>query len=1063
MSFKGDVAQIPLSNILQALLLNNQEGILTLEAGEVKRKLRVLKQGLRIINHDADTPDLLKSILIKEKILTESQFQNIFSTWTPGSSYPGDFLIARRILTTEAISGRILHQIENIVLELIVNPELRYEFSANADATPFEIFNPETLGEELVLSSNSVLMEALRREDELLRIRQTIPSTSEIFVLADKRGFSSKSIDTNPSFLKEIRPLLTGEYSVSRITTLTTLSSFEVHQTLYQLLNKGLIRTLTLDEKKALSEKLRKSLRPEDAIDTLRSILVAEPTDHASRLKLVSLLEKLKDNPGDLSEQYFLLSDQLRHSDPTRAQGYLKRSLELFPGNLKAIEKLFELYRECGDHKNALASARSVASAARNSEAAPDAIALLYKIINFYPQEPLLFHDLADVHLHARDVDSAISCLQTVAGLHEKTGDLHKLRRTYELLARLKPSESKHLKRLSKLRRKSSIPWRRLAQLSAWFALAAAALIGVSIVGMWEYASRKAFAAVTQDVDMRAKSGDLAMARELLSEFETKFPYSTCIKDAKARMSDINSLVKQKQDKDKAEAASRKDSSETCLTRSKVALDGNDYIKCEELLAQVDFQLLDANRRGDYTSIRGKISSYFDRANELLATSASSEKSQDYAKSHALRKDILTKFPYSRAAVGLLFPVRVETTPPGADILLDGQLVGKTPILLRLPPRKTPSITISKPGYYPFDLSKHGTEEQPYNVSDSYIVTAVLQKAVSWQVPGEGSIEGFPALGGDNVYFGTRNGTIHSLKQSTGEILWTFKIPEAMDFAGGIGVWRNMIYFGSFDGRVYILDATTGKPIHSPLATTTEQLPIKHAASAPSESGIVAVNCDKRLIVAFSLETAKVVWSLSAGAFQFLGQPQVSQGNIYLVTSKGELLEIDHEIGKIKSRSTLGSEFSTRGRIFGNSYFIGSPTGRLVCFDIQKQKIAWAYECGEQISSPPTVDGDWVVVSTVSGKIHCLTTGGEPKWVYTAGEPSSEDFEGTVFRNSLLLGTVSGTVLCLDLWSGGLLWSYKTAGSKEKERRGILSSGVVSKGKFFIGSEDHYLYCFTLD
>jgi hypothetical protein len=42
MAFQGDVAQIPLTNILQALILTGQEGMLTLQSGTFRRRIRLL-------------------------------------------------------------------------------------------------------------------------------------------------------------------------------------------------------------------------------------------------------------------------------------------------------------------------------------------------------------------------------------------------------------------------------------------------------------------------------------------------------------------------------------------------------------------------------------------------------------------------------------------------------------------------------------------------------------------------------------------------------------------------------------------------------------------------------------------------------------------------------------------------------------------------------------------------------------------------------------------------------------------------------------------------------------
>jgi hypothetical protein len=51
----------------------------------------------------------------------------------------------------------------------------------------------------------------------------------------------------------------------------------------------------------------------------------------------------------------------------------------------------------------------------------------------------------------------------------------------------------------------------------------------------------------------------------------------------------------------------------------------------------------------------------------------------------------------------------------------------------------------------------------------------------------------------------------------------------------------------------------------------------------------------------------------------------------------------------------------------------------------------------------------------------------------------------------------------MDLWSGTTIWAYNTLGYSEKEQKGLLSRGVIAKGKYFVGSEDHNFYCFTIE
>jgi len=1063
-SFKGDVSQIPLSNIIQALLLNGQEGVLTLEVGPVRRKISVLKQGLRLLNSQPESPDLLKHLLTKQKILTESQFQNIFSSWIPGESFPGDFLVARRILTREQVTTLICHQIENLLLELIVTPGVKYEFNAGADGRPLELFQPDDLGQELVLSANAVLMEALRREDEMQRIREVITSPTEIFTPVNRNNLSAKDLDIPPKVLKELRQLLNGENSVARLISQTALSSFEVHHALYRLLDRKLVRPLNLTERKNLAERLRKSLRPEDAIDALRSILASEPDDSATRLKLIGLLEKDKEKAApELTEHYLILATPLLGSEDAQALKYLQSILEIAPKNLQALEMLFDLHRRAQDNRNALSVARQVAVSAQNPDHAKSAARLLEKIISFYPEEAILYQELADLHLHARQTEDAVSCLLTAADLYNRKGDVQHLRRTYDMIARIRPAEAEKLQQAAKRRKKPRASRRMLSRKLLLGGVCLIFLGAGAFLALTEYRSQVAYASLIKNMRLDKSKGSLSAALSSLEQFMDRFPYSTRVSAVKQHIVEIGKLQRKKVEDDKQERERRRVQSETVLTRAKLAYEGQEYIKAADLLSQVDASLLSEDRAAEARRVDERIQTYFSRAADLLAQSTIAEQKQDYVRSHQLRQEIFTKYPYSRAAIDLLLPVRVETLPEGAEVSMGGQVIGRTPILLRLPPRKLLNIVLTRPGYKPRDLSRDGIGNSEINTLASHIVRIPLEKMAAWQVPAGGPIEGYPAVVQDKVFFGTRSGTIYCAQQESGTILWKFKIPESMDFAGGIGAWNNLIYFGSFDGKLYALEASSGKLAFEPFAASPDLWPIKTAPSAASAGGLVALNCDRRLVATFNLSTGKAGWSLPSPSGQILGQPLSAQGVLYLATSQGDVLALDHDTGEIRHKMSLGSELNAAGQVARGLYFQGTAQGKILCLDLEREEVVWTKNCGGPVLAPPTVDGEWLLVSTAAGSLQCFSVTGQLKWTREVPDMTFSSSEGVVFRNNLLLGTAHGQVFCMDLWSGTTIWAYNTLGYSEKEQKGLLSRGVIAKGKYFVGSEDHNFYCFTID
>jgi outer membrane protein assembly factor BamB len=950
-----------------------------------------------------------------------------------------------------------------VLLEVLLTPKLRYEFTAEEDATLYEIFSPSGLGEHLIFNPNAILMEAMRREDEWRRFRQEITSPNEIFALAAKGALSAKDLNVNPRQIKEVKPLLNGETSIDRIVSSSTLSSFEVYDVLFQLKQKGLIRSLALEEKRALAEKLRRSLRAADAAEIQRSILASDPGDRAARLQLVALLEKSGGAQDELLEHYLHLGKDVKGGNAAERKDYLAKALAISPWHLETLELLFAAHREAGNHKEAMAVARSVIAAAKSGKGAAQATDLLYKFINYYPEETILFHELAELHLAANDEQSALEALKNAADIYERKKEFTRLRKTYEKILRLKPDEAHRLRKIAHLERKKKRTRRGVVKFTIASTLLCVLTGGVLFLGANEWSSRMLFALVLEDTQTQTKYGQFDRAKANLEAFERVYPLSTCMREAQERLKEVNRLLIAKQESLKTTTERRRQIAEAELVKAQFAIKENDYVKAFDLLKPIELEGVPKQQAQEITNLISYLTKYFAEADALLRAAELAEKGQDLQQSHALRKQILSQYPHSKAARDLLIPVLIETIPPGADLIAEGRLAGQTPAVVRIPHQKPPSILITKKGYASIHLNRDPVGGEYFSPSKAHRITIPLEKSVEWRFDARGSIEGFPIVSRDTVCVGTRNGDLYCLKQETGEVSWTFSIPGNMDFAGGLGLWNNLLYFGSYDGRVYVLDAATGKPAHQPFQASSELWPIKSAPSAASERGLIAVNCDRRLLSSFNLATGKPGWALSFSSTRLLGQPIAYQGSLYVCTNAGDVIGLSHDTGEIQKRMSAGGEVASRGRISGETYFVGTTMGKLVALDLKSGQIAWSHDCGDRIVSPPTVGAEWVLVATAQGKIFCLSTNGALKWSYETGDVIQPETEGAIFRNNFYVGTKRGLILCMDIWSGRKDWEFKTAGHYEKEQRGILTNGVISNGKLFLGSEDHFLYCFSLD
>lgn len=95
-------------------------------------------------------------------------------------------------------------------------------------------------------------------------------------------------------------------------------------------------------------------------------------------------------------------------------------------------------------------------------------------------------------------------------------------------------------------------------------------------------------------------------------------------------------------------------------------------------------------------------------------------------------------------------PVSLSSTPPGAQVLLDGVSIGATPLQVSVHRRSSGSITIQSPGYYPvsFRLATSVNGTTFLNLLSPWLVGFVIDAAAGncsrWESPGTISLSPMP-------------------------------------------------------------------------------------------------------------------------------------------------------------------------------------------------------------------------------------------------------------------------------------------------------------------------------
>jgi WD40 repeat protein len=140
----------------------------------------------------------------------------------------------------------------------------------------------------------------------------------------------------------------------------------------------------------------------------------------------------------------------------------------------------------------------------------------------------------------------------------------------------------------------------------------------------------------------------------------------------------------------------------------------------------------------------------------------------------------------------------------------------------------------------------------------------------------------------------------------------------------------------------------------------------------------------------------------------------------------------------------------------------GTEEGMIFCLN-KKGELLWKFDAKSAIKGSPTfVDlvGDKkkeVVFGTIGGKIFILTS--EGKEIHSFKIPAGIENSPLIVGSKIILSMINGEVGAYDL-KGNKFWSYKTNGKIIADMELIK---IHSKPHLLIGSEDHTLYCLTMD
>lgn len=210
-----------------------------------------------------------------------------------------------------------------------------------------------------------------------------------------------------------------------------------------------------------------------------------------------------------------------------------------------------------------------------------------------------------------------------------------------------------------------------------------------------------------------------------------------------------------------------------------------------------------------------------------------------------------------------------------------------------------------------------------------------------------GVIESSPLLTDGVLYFGTFDNKLYALDAETGDPRWTFKAGD--DIKGGPIRAGGNLYFAAYDGKVYALNPQNGK--------------LRWKSSA--QGGL-------------------------AGAGNFYATPAAAYGRVFVGNTDGKVYAFGGKTGHLLwSKSTGGFVYSSAA-VWNKTVFVGSYDRHLYALDAATGDVRWKFRANGDISGPAMVMSEVVYFSTLNGRTYGLNArNGKQVWTFPDGRYAS--------------------------------------------------------------------------
>jgi outer membrane protein assembly factor BamB len=339
----------------------------------------------------------------------------------------------------------------------------------------------------------------------------------------------------------------------------------------------------------------------------------------------------------------------------------------------------------------------------------------------------------------------------------------------------------------------------------------------------------------------------------------------------------------------------------------------------------------------------------------------------------------------------------------------------------------------------------------------------ILNPKVKWKFKTQGPIRGSSTSDQENIYFGSADGYLYSVRKNDGELIWKFQTSGSITSTPSIA---GSVVFTSNTDFIYAIQRSTGKLLWKfqmqPALPAYWEWDYYTASPVISDGRVFIGSGDGNLYV-LSAEQGKLLWKYKTNG-RIRAASLVRGNSVYLASNDGVVYVLNAQDGKLQWKfATEGASLDSRK--FGwdrNSIYaapvlqdslmvIASRDGKTYAVDINSHKEKWRFTYGPTWAMSAVLANNVAYIGWSDNSLLSAIdiVRGKEKWKFQSG--SLVYTKPFLTTNEVYIGSADEKIYCLKKTTGEKIWSYKTGGS-------IYSSPLVESGTVFGGSDDGYFY-----